>query len=129
MLASMLRVNPDTVAADPGLRTLVDVLATPATGALDIAPLAAFVRSPRRAPDRGLYQLPDERVAEDRGLAIEALLEFNYWHQAAEEKTRVIEGLEASLEYWRGLATARQPPPAAEPAGVMARLRAAWRSR
>jgi hypothetical protein len=40
-------------------------------------------------------------VAEDRGEAIGALLEFNYWHESTVARGEVNAGLEDSIASWR----------------------------
>ncbi len=120
MLLALHRVNPDTWAADPSLRALIDVVAPePLAAAPDaaVATLVAFCRRPRRAPDAGLYVTDAERVAADRGVAIEALLEFNYWHQSSTARGEVIAGLEREVAVWRAIAEERRGQPAVLEAG------------
>lgn len=40
-------------------------------------------------------------LAEERGKVIQALHEFNYWHQSTVARGEVIAGLEKSVELWR----------------------------
>lgn len=42
-----------------------------------------------------------QTLAEERGQVIQALHEFNYWHQSTVARGEVIAGLEKSVELWR----------------------------
>jgi hypothetical protein len=76
----------------------------------DLAPLlAAMSERSGAARSSALDELRDaaehwQRVAADRGAAIEALHELNYWHTAAVETRNVVDGLSRSEAAWRARA-------------------------
>ncbi len=74
---------------------------------VDLAPLLAAMSERSGATESsGLDELRDaaehwQQVAADRGAAIEALHELNYWHTAAVETRDVVDGLSRSEAAWR----------------------------
>lgn len=98
MLFALHRVNPHTRAESADFRRLIDVVDPGAEGRSPrLEPLRDFCARPRRAPDHGLYTTDLERVAHDRGEAIESLLEFNYWHQSSQDRGGAILALEGKV--------------------------------
>jgi hypothetical protein len=56
-------------------------------------------------------------LAEARGLVIQALHEFNYWHESSVARGEVIAGLEQSVQMWRDRCERAEAQLAAESRG------------
>ena len=57
-------------------------------------------------------------LAEARGLVIQALHEFNYWHESSVARGEVIAGLERSVAMWRDRCERAEAQLAAPPVGL-----------